>query len=35
MAGTPSARARRDARLRPVLRKLWEDNFSVHGADKL
>ncbi|WP_092652920.1 IS3 family transposase [Actinopolymorpha singaporensis] len=32
---TPSARARRDAQLRAVLRKLWEDNYSVYGAHKL
>jgi putative transposase len=31
----PSARARRDAELRPALRKLWEDNYSVYGARKL
>jgi putative transposase len=31
----PSARARRDAELRPALRKLWEDNYQVYGARKL
>jgi putative transposase len=33
--GAPSARARRDAALVPVLRKLWEDNYCVYGARKL
>ncbi len=32
---TPSARACRDARLGPVLVKLWEDNYRVYGARKL
>jgi putative transposase len=31
----PSARAVRDAELRPALRKLWEDNYCVYGARKL
>jgi putative transposase len=31
----PSARARRDADLRPQLRRLWEDNYRVYGARKL
>jgi putative transposase len=31
----PSARAVRDADLRPKLLKAWEDNYSVYGADKL
>ena len=31
----PSARAIRDAELRPALRKLWEDNYRVYGARKL
>lgn len=31
----PSARAQRDAELRPVLRTLWEDNYCVYGARKL
>lgn len=31
----PSARARRDAQLRPALRKLWEENHRVYGARKL
>jgi putative transposase len=31
----PSARAVRDAELRPVLRSLWEDNYRVYGARKL
>jgi putative transposase len=31
----PSARARRDAELRPALRRLWEDNYRVYGARKL
>lgn len=31
----PSARAQRDAALGPVLRGLWEDNYSVYGAKKL
>lgn len=30
-----SARARRDAELRPALRELWEDNYRVYGARKL
>lgn len=28
----PSARAQRDAVLTPVLRGLWEDNYSVYGS---
>ncbi|MEQ7011413.1 IS3 family transposase [Actinopolymorpha sp. B17G11] len=31
----PSARARRDAELRPVLRALWADNYRVYGTRKL
>lgn len=31
----PSARAVRDAELRPALRALWEDNYRVYGARKL
>ena len=31
----PSARACRDAQLRPALRQLWEDNYRVYGARKL
>jgi putative transposase len=31
----PSARARRDAILVPVLQQLWEDNYCVYGARKL
>lgn len=31
----PSARAIRDAALRPVLRALWEENYCVYGARKL
>ena len=31
----PSARARRDTVLTPVLVKLWEDNYKVYGARKL
>jgi putative transposase len=31
----PSARVRRDAELRPALRKLWEDNYRVYGARTL
>jgi putative transposase len=30
-----SARARRDAELRPALVQLWEDNYRVYGARKL
>lgn len=30
-----SARTLRDGELRPVLRRLWEDNYSVYGARKL
>ena len=30
-----SARAVRDAELRPALRQLWEDNYRVYGARKL
>ncbi len=32
---TPSARAQRDPVLIPVLRQLWEDNYSVYGVRKL
>lgn len=32
---TPSARAQRDAELRPALRALWESNYRVYGARKL
>ncbi len=31
----PSARAVRDAELRPALRTLWEDLYRVYGARKL
>ena len=31
----PSARAIRDAELRPEIRRVWEDNLSVYGADKV
>jgi putative transposase len=31
----PSARAERDAELRPKLRALWERNYSVYGRRKL
>lgn len=31
----PSARAQRDAELRPPLRELWENNYRVYGARKL
>ena len=31
----PSARAVRDAELRPEVLKVWEDNLSVYGADKI
>lgn len=30
-----SARSVRDSELRPVLRRLWEDNYRVYGARKL
>jgi len=31
----PSARAQRDAEIRPALRELWESNYRVYGARKL
>ena len=31
----PSTRAVRDARVRPALRTLWEDNYRVYGVRKL
>ena len=34
-ARPPSARAQRDAALRPALRQLWTENYSVYGARKL
>jgi transposase InsO family protein len=34
-ARRPSARAERDAELRPKLRALWERNYSVYGRRKL
>jgi len=34
-ARAPSARARRDAVMGPVLEQLWEDNYRVYGARKL
>jgi putative transposase len=34
-ARQPSARARRDAVMIPVVRQLWEDNYRVYGARKL
>ena len=33
-ARQPSARTIRDGRLRPILRRLWEDNYCVYGARK-
>ena len=30
-----SARSRRDAALRPVIRRVWESNFGVYGARKV
>lgn len=30
----PSARAVRDAELRPQIRRVWEQNLAVYGADK-
>ena len=34
-ARPPSARAQRDAALRPALRQLWTENYRVYGARKL
>ncbi len=34
-ARSPSARAQRDAMLRPGLLQLWRDNFGVYGARRL
>jgi len=34
-ARPPSARTVRDSELRPILRRLWEDNYRVYGARKL
>jgi putative transposase len=34
-ARPPSARAVRDGELKPVILKMWEDNLSVYGADKI
>lgn len=34
-ARPPSARAQRDAVVRPALERLWEDNYKVYGARKL
>lgn len=31
----PSARARRDELLTPIVRQLWEDNYRVYGARKI
>ena len=31
----PSTRAVKDARVRPALRTLWEDNYRVYGVRKL
>jgi putative transposase len=31
----PSARAARDAELRPQIRRVWEENLAVYGADKV
>src|SRR5690242_17109005 len=31
----PSARERRDAKMRPALVRLWEDNYRVYGVRKL
>ena len=31
----PSARAERDAVMRPVVRQLWDDNYRVYGARKI
>ena len=30
-----SARSRRDAELRPLVRRVWESNFGVYGARKV
>ena len=29
------ARAKRDAELRPEIRRVWEENFAVYGAEKV
>jgi putative transposase len=34
-ARPPSARTIRDGELRPILRRLWEDNYRVYGGRKL
>jgi putative transposase len=34
-ARPPSARAVRDAELRPQILRVWEENLSVYGADKI
>ncbi len=34
-AGPSSARAVRDQELKPQIRRLWEENFRVYGADKI
>src|SRR4051794_8752562 len=31
----PSARAVRDAELRPLILRVWEENLAVYGADKI
>ena len=31
----PSARAVRDAQLRPQILRVWEENLAVYGADKI
>ena len=30
-----SARAQRDARLMPAIKRVWDDNLQVYGADKV
>ena len=31
----PSARARRDAQLKAAIKRVWDDNFQVYGAEKI
>ena len=33
--GRCSARSRRDTELRPLIRRVWEDNYGVYGARKV
>ena len=33
--GRCSDRSRRDAELRPLIRRVWEDNYGVYGARKV